>query len=57
MSDDEVTCSCDGNVKLVFPCSGAADVGEISDRAARNLTSKTIGRYFVLPVLEEISVV
>jgi len=23
-----------GGVKLIFPCSGAADVGEISDRAA-----------------------
>lgn len=33
-------CSCDcesGPPALVYPCSGAADVGEIADRAARRL--------------------
>jgi uncharacterized metal-binding protein len=30
-------CACGGGVKLVYSCSGAADVGEISDRAARQL--------------------
>jgi len=29
--------ACCGGVKLVFACSGAADVGEIADQAGRNL--------------------
>jgi uncharacterized metal-binding protein len=33
---------------LVFACSGAADVGEISDRAARKLTRDGLGRMFCL---------
>ena len=34
--------------KLVFACSGAADVGEISDRAARQLTRDGMGKMFCL---------
>ena len=34
-------CACGGKTMLVFPCSGAADVGEISDRAARLLSKET----------------
>ncbi|HUW17930.1 MAG TPA: putative zinc-binding protein [Sedimentisphaerales bacterium] len=34
--------------KLVFACSGAADVGEISDKAARKLTKDGIGKMFCL---------
>ncbi len=30
-------CTCGGGIKLIYSCSGAADVGEISDRAARQL--------------------
>lgn len=33
---------------LIFPCSGAADVGEISDRAARKLTRDGAGKMFCL---------
>ncbi len=33
---------------LIFPCSGAADVGEISDRIARKLTRDGIGKMFCL---------
>jgi uncharacterized metal-binding protein len=33
-------------VKLIFACSGAADVGEIADRAARKLTHAGAGRMF-----------
>lgn len=29
-------CSCGQSVTLIFPCSGAADTGEIADRAARS---------------------
>lgn len=30
-------CACKAGVKLVYSCSGAADVGEVADRAARLL--------------------
>jgi uncharacterized metal-binding protein len=39
---------CCGGPKLVFACSGAADVGEISDRAARKLTKDGLGKMFCL---------
>ena len=39
---------CEGGVKLIFPCSGAADVGEISDRAARSMTTQGVGKMFCL---------
>ncbi len=42
------TCSCDAAPKLVFPCSGAADVGEIADHAARKLTRDGVGKMFCL---------
>ncbi len=34
-------CSCCGGVKLLFSCSGSADVGELSDLAARKLNKET----------------
>jgi uncharacterized metal-binding protein len=37
MSDN--CCSTDG-IKLLYPCSGAADVGELTDRVARKLWSE-----------------
>ncbi len=39
---------CVGGEKLIFACSGAADVGAISDRAARKLTKDGKGRMFCL---------
>jgi uncharacterized metal-binding protein len=39
-------CGCGGGVKLIFACSGAADVGEIADKAARKLTREGVGRMF-----------
>ncbi len=39
---------CAGGEKLIFACSGAADVGEISDRAARRLTQDGKGKMFCL---------
>ena len=39
---------CSGGPKLIFACSGAADVGEISDRAARKLSRDSIGAMFCL---------
>ncbi len=39
---------CVGSEKLIFACSGAADVGAISDRAARKLTKDGKGKMFCL---------
>jgi uncharacterized metal-binding protein len=39
---------CDGGPTLIFACSGAADVGEISDRAARKMTKDGCGTMFCL---------
>jgi uncharacterized metal-binding protein len=42
------TCGCSGGPKLVFACSGAADVGEIADRAARKLNREGMGKMFCM---------
>ncbi|WP_243544777.1 putative zinc-binding protein [Pseudodesulfovibrio tunisiensis] len=34
--------------KLIFSCSGCADVGEIADQTARRLTRDGVGRMFCL---------
>lgn len=39
---------CTGGEKLIFACSGAADVGAISDQAARKLTRDGKGKMFCL---------
>jgi len=39
---------CSSGPKLIFACSGAADVGEISDRAARKMTRDGVGKMFCL---------
>lgn len=39
-------CGCSGGTKLIFACSGAADVGAVADRAARKLTQEGHGRMF-----------
>ncbi len=39
---------CGGAPKLIFACSGAADVGKISDLAARKLTAEGVGKMFCL---------
>lgn len=41
-------CACVAAPKLIFPCSGAADVGAIADRAARKLTHDLDGKMFCL---------
>jgi len=45
---EEKACACDGAKKLVFSCSGAADVGEISDRAARKLNKEGAGKMYCM---------
>lgn len=45
MADEQF---CSGGATLVFSCSGAADVGEIADLAARKLTREGVGQMFCL---------
>jgi uncharacterized metal-binding protein len=41
-------CSCSSAPKLIFACSGAADVGAVADQAARKLTKEGAGKMFCL---------
>lgn len=41
-------CSCSTPPKLIFPCSGASDVGGLSDRAARQMTLDQTGKMYCL---------
>lgn len=47
-SDNQASCACDAAPKLVFACSGAADVGHITDLAARKINSQGAGKMFCL---------
>jgi uncharacterized metal-binding protein len=47
MSDKEA-CACGAAPKLIFACSGAADVGAVADQAARKLTQDGAGKMFCL---------
>lgn len=42
------SCACARSSKLIFSCSGAADVGEISDRVARGLNMEGVGKMYCL---------
>lgn len=42
------TCACGGAPKLIFACSGGADVGGLADQAARKMTMNGAGRMFCL---------
>jgi uncharacterized metal-binding protein len=48
MAETNPVCACGTAPKLIFACSGAADVGQISDLAARKLTAEGAGRMFCL---------
>ena len=39
---------CKGDTRLIFSCSGAADVGEIADRVSRKLTKEKVGKMYCL---------
>lgn len=41
-------CSCQAAPKLIFPCSGASDVGGLTDRVARQMTVDMTGNMFCL---------
>ncbi len=45
---EKEACGCTAAPTLVFACSGAADVGEIADRAARALAREGAGKMFCL---------
>jgi uncharacterized metal-binding protein len=42
----ENSCQCTGGPKLIFACSGAADVGAIADQAARKMAKEGVGKMF-----------
>ena len=44
----ENSCQCSGGPKLIFACSGAADVGAIADQAARKMTKEGDGKMFCM---------
>jgi uncharacterized metal-binding protein len=41
-------CACNAGPRLIFACSGAADVGTIADQAARTLMRDGVGKMFCL---------
>ena len=41
-------CACSAAPRLIFSCSGAADVGAIAGQAARKLTKDGVGKMFCL---------
>ena len=47
-TDKSTEACCGRGPKLIFACSGAADVGKISDLAARKLTTEGAGKMFCL---------
>ena len=47
-ADKPAEACCGPGPKLIFACSGAADVGKISDLAARKLTAEGAGKMFCL---------
>lgn len=47
-SKPSACCACSAAPKLIFSCSGAADVGHLSDLAARKLTQGGVGKMFCL---------
>ena len=44
-------CGCGGTTKIIYACSGAADVGEISDRVARTLRNNGFGNMTCLAAI------
>jgi len=46
--DSKACCACEAGPKLIFSCSGAADVGAVADQAARALTKEGVGKMFCL---------
>jgi uncharacterized metal-binding protein len=47
-TNSEPQCSCTTAPKLIFPCSGASDVGGLSDQAGRQMTVDGTGKMYCL---------
>ncbi len=47
-SNGDCGCGCGSRPRLIFACSGAADVGQLSDLAARKLGAEGAGKMFCL---------
>ena len=47
-NDTNSGCSCGCAPKLIFACSGAADVGEVADHVARQLAREGVGKMYCL---------
>jgi uncharacterized metal-binding protein len=45
---EKAKCACGDAPKLIFPCSGGSDVGELTDQTARKLTKDGIGKMYCL---------
>jgi uncharacterized metal-binding protein len=45
---DSTSCACSAAPTLIFACSGASDVGEIADHAARELRNQGAGKMYCL---------
>jgi len=45
---EKSACACAATVSLLIPCSGAADTGEIADRAARKFAKRGCAGMFCL---------
>ena len=46
--EKQTSCACGGSVTILLPCSGAADTGEIADRAARKFAKGGCAGMFCL---------
>lgn len=46
--NENKSCACGTAPKLIFACSGAADVGAISDQTARKLTKEGAGKMYCM---------
>lgn len=47
-TEQKDSCLCNAAPKLIFACSGAADVGAVTDQAARKLTKDGAGKMFCM---------
>jgi uncharacterized metal-binding protein len=45
---EKSACACGAASKLIFACSGAADVGALADQAARKLTKEGAGKMYCM---------
>lgn len=48
MDEKQANGNCCGGNRLIFSCSGGADVGELADRVARELSREGLGKMFCL---------